>query len=119
MRLKDLVGLLQQNYFRKKTYDESGEGVDVLSEDEDDLLENPQDEGHNIEYDTDLEKMPLHTRLHNDIVSLSDGSVAYLNKKRNFLWNANPTTQRRTRERNIIRVRVGCTTEVSKRATTP
>lgn len=66
----------------------------------------------------DLEALPLNSRKNDSIVPRLNGKLAYLSKDKKHLWDIVPTTQARTRARNIIRMCVGRVTDVAKVATT-
>ncbi|XP_046663091.1 piggyBac transposable element-derived protein 1-like [Homalodisca vitripennis] len=66
----------------------------------------------------ELDIIPIHNRLHGDIVTKADGSQAYISRNRKMLWNMQPSQERRTPARNILRMRMGCTVGVAKDAKT-
>lgn len=67
----------------------------------------------------DLDKIPLHSRLHDDIVTKGNGSQAYISKNRKVLWDMHPKQDHRTPRRNILRMRMSTTVGVAKDAMTP
>lgn len=81
--------------------------------------------GDEIEFITeddfcDLENLPLAERLHAPIVQRQNGKLAYVSKDRKMLWDLDaPPKQSRTRQRNIILMRMGHVSHEAKSAKTP
>uniref|UniRef100_A0A1B6LVC4 PiggyBac transposable element-derived protein domain-containing protein n=1 Tax=Graphocephala atropunctata TaxID=36148 RepID=A0A1B6LVC4_9HEMI len=69
----------------------------------------------------DIQNLPLYIRCNENIVRRINGKLAYMSKRRDFLWDVHPVSAQhgRTSNRNIIRMRMGCVSRQAKNASTP
>lgn len=100
--------------------DESGDEVnDNVPND----LENNLCDDSEIELDdddfSDLEALPIAERLNGEIVRRQNNKLAFMSKDRKMLWDVEPKPQNRTRQRNIILMRMGHVSNAAKNANTP
>lgn len=94
-------------------YEEHGDIRDHEEENEQDVL--PE---YVTDFD-DLEAIPLSRRLTENILPRINGKLAYISKSRDMLWDVEPDLQRRTPNRNILRMRMGRVTRSAADANTP
>lgn len=101
--------------------EEDDNGIGVLQ----DIGRQEQFEDENVDFPLefddfdDMENIPLTLRLKSTTVTRQNGKIAYISKDKKMLWDLLPPTQGRVRDRNIIRIRMGHATVVSRNCSTP